>query len=65
MPLTLFLTGSTGIAAATARQWTDGPVFVLGNDEATCRELCAELPDSDFAVADVRDERGVAAAVGH
>lgn len=65
MPLILFLTGSTGIAAATARQWTDGPVFVLGNDEATCRELCAELPDSDFAVADVRDERGVAAAVGH
>lgn len=59
---TLFITGSTGIAAATARLWP-GEVFVLGNDEATCRGLCGELPAGRFAVGDVRDEESVAAAV--
>ncbi len=62
MPQTLFITGSTGIAAATARLWEDGPVFVLGNDKNTCRELCAELPEAEYAVADVRDEAGVESA---
>ena len=63
MPQTLLITGSTGIAAATARLWTDGPVFILGNDEASCEGLCEELPMASYAVADVRNEADVCAAV--
>src|SRR4051794_34022902 len=54
---TLFITGSTGIAAATARLWP-GRVFVFGEDETTCRELSL-----DYAVGDVRDEAAVTQAV--
>ena len=57
MKPTLFITGSTGIAAATARLWP-GRIFVFGEDEATCCELSTE-----YAVGDVRDEAAVAAAV--
>ncbi|HXJ37695.1 MAG TPA: SDR family oxidoreductase [Bryobacteraceae bacterium] len=53
----LFITGSTGIAAATARLW-GGRVFVFGEDEASCRELSPE-----YAVGDVRDEAAVSAAI--
>ena len=62
----LLVTGSSGIAAATARLWgAQDPVFILGIKQEECRALVAELPDAGFRVADVRDEadvqKGVAA----
>jgi len=52
----LLVTGSSGIAAATARIWgARDSVFVVGMKEEECRSLAAELPDADFSVADVRD----------
>lgn len=60
----LLVTGSSGIAAATARRWgAEDPVFVVGANQAECRALAAELPQADFAVADVRDESAVARSV--
>jgi NAD(P)-dependent dehydrogenase (short-subunit alcohol dehydrogenase family) len=60
----LLVTGSSGIAAATARMWAaENPVFVVGIDEEQCRSLAAELSDASFAVADVRDEAAVRKAV--
>ena len=63
MTQTLLITGSTGIAAATAALWTSGPVFVVSNDREACETLCAALPDAAYAVADVRDETAVMSAV--
>lgn len=60
----LLVTGSSGIAAATARVWAaDNPVFVVGIDEEECRFLATELGEASFAVADVRDEPAVRNAV--
>lgn len=64
----LFVTGSSGIAAATARLWgAHDPIFIVGLNEDECRTLASQLPQADFAVADVRDEdavkRSVAACV--
>lgn len=60
----LLVTGSSGIAAATARMWPEGnPVFILGSDAAGCRALRQELAEADFCVADVRDESAVRTAV--
>ncbi|MES1261343.1 MAG: SDR family NAD(P)-dependent oxidoreductase, partial [Acidobacteriota bacterium] len=60
----LLVTGSSGIAAATARMWPEGnPVFILGSDAAGCRALRQELAEADFCVADVRDESAVRRAV--
>src|SRR3954447_20020070 len=62
--MTLFITGSTGIAAATARLWPAGePVFVLGIDERSCRDLCGELRTADYFAGDVRKPEDVAGAV--
>jgi NAD(P)-dependent dehydrogenase (short-subunit alcohol dehydrogenase family) len=60
----LLVTGSSGIAAATARLWGahDG-VFIVGVKEEQCRSLAAELPDADFYVADVRDAEAVRKSV--
>jgi len=60
----LLVTGSSGIAAATARLWgaQDG-VFVVGVKEEECRLLAAELPRAGFSAADVRDEEGVSKSV--
>jgi len=56
----LLVTGSSGIAAATARLWgAQDSVFIVGVKEDECRSLAAELPEADFNVADVRDEEGV------
>lgn len=64
MPEVLFITGSSGIAAATARMWPAGePVFVAGLDETQCRALCGELTQADCCVADVSDENAVRNAV--
>jgi NADP-dependent 3-hydroxy acid dehydrogenase YdfG len=53
----LLVTGSSGIAAATARRWgAQGSVFIIGVKEEECRSLAGELPAADFSAADVRDE---------
>jgi NAD(P)-dependent dehydrogenase (short-subunit alcohol dehydrogenase family) len=60
----LLVTGSSGIAAATARLWgAQDSVFILGMNEAECGALAAELPDADFKAADVRDEEAVRKSV--
>jgi NAD(P)-dependent dehydrogenase (short-subunit alcohol dehydrogenase family) len=60
----LLITGSSGIAAATARMWgADDLVFVVGLDQEECRSLAAEFSDAGFAVADVCDESAIRSAV--
>ncbi|HSU88175.1 MAG TPA: SDR family oxidoreductase [Terriglobia bacterium] len=60
----LLVTGSSGIAAATARLWAaQNPVFVVGINEDECRLLATELGEASFAIADVRDEPAVRNAV--
>jgi len=60
----LLLTGSSGIAAATARLWgASDPVFIVGIKPQECQALAAELPNASFQVADVRDETAVRKSV--
>ena len=60
----LLVTGSSGIAAATARLWaTQNAVFVVGINADQCRSLSAEFSEAGFATADVRDAAAVANAV--
>ena len=60
----LLVTGSSGIAAATARRWgTDNPVFVVGISRDACEAVATDIHEAAFATADVRDERTVRAAV--
>jgi NAD(P)-dependent dehydrogenase (short-subunit alcohol dehydrogenase family) len=60
----LLVTGSSGIAAATARLWgAQGSVFIVGVKKEECRSLAGELPEADFSAADVRDEEGVRKSV--
>jgi NAD(P)-dependent dehydrogenase (short-subunit alcohol dehydrogenase family) len=58
------ITGSTGIAAATARLVTrdGGTVFIVGNDEQSCRVLESEI-QCDYYVADITHPDAVHAAV--
>jgi NAD(P)-dependent dehydrogenase (short-subunit alcohol dehydrogenase family) len=65
----LLVTGSSGIAAATARLWgAETSVFMVGIEEAECRSLAGDLPSAGFSVADVSDEeavrKSVAACIG-
>lgn len=61
----LLVTGSSGIAAATARLWAaENPVFVVGINEEQCRSLATGLGEAGFAAADVRDESAVHKVVG-
>jgi NAD(P)-dependent dehydrogenase (short-subunit alcohol dehydrogenase family) len=57
----ILVTGSTGIAAATAeRAAAEGAsVFVVSRTEAHARELGERLPDGGWATADLRDEAAV------
>lgn len=60
----LLVTGSSGIAAATARLWAaENPVFVVGINREECSSLATELGAAIFAVADVSDEPAVRNAV--
>jgi NAD(P)-dependent dehydrogenase (short-subunit alcohol dehydrogenase family) len=60
----LLVTGSSGIAAATARLWgARDSVFIVGRKEEECRSLAAELPGAGFSAADVRNEEGVRRSV--
>ena len=64
MKQVLLVTGSSGIAAATARLWSTGnPVFIVGINGAECKDLAMELHEADCASADVRDEFAVQKAV--
>jgi NAD(P)-dependent dehydrogenase (short-subunit alcohol dehydrogenase family) len=60
----LLVTGSSGIAAATARLWAvENPVFVVGINTDECKTLASSLGEASFAAADVRDELAVRNAV--
>lgn len=60
----LLVTGSSGIAAATARLWAaENPVFIVGINTDECKALAASLGEASFATADVRDEAAVRNAV--
>ena len=60
----LLVTGSSGIAAATARLWgTENPVFIVGINSHQCEALATDIHEAAFAVADVSDELAVRAAV--
>jgi NAD(P)-dependent dehydrogenase (short-subunit alcohol dehydrogenase family) len=60
----LLVTGSSGIAAATARLWAaENPVFVLGINPDEGKALATSVAEGGFATADVRDEIAVRNAV--
>ena len=60
----LLVTGSSGIAAATARLWAaENPVFVVGINPDECKTLTTSLGEASFATADVRGELAVRNAV--
>lgn len=64
MKQVLLITGSSGIAAATARMWaTEDPVFVVGIHSEECLRLTTEFAEASFAAADVRDASAVRGAV--
>ena len=65
MSRVLLITGSSGIAAATAKLATGrgDVVFMVGKESSECEELSAELEGSGFFVADVADERAVKSAI--
>jgi NAD(P)-dependent dehydrogenase (short-subunit alcohol dehydrogenase family) len=57
----LLITGTTGIAEATALRASQqgDSVFVNSRDESHCMALTARLPVSGYYACDLRDERGV------
>jgi NAD(P)-dependent dehydrogenase (short-subunit alcohol dehydrogenase family) len=61
----VLVTGSTGIAGATAeRAVAEGAsVFVVSRTEAHARQLGERLPGAGWATADLTDEAAIAAAV--
>lgn len=65
MARTLLITGSSGIAAATARLAANrgNRIFIVGNRESECSDLCKDIADSQYAVADVADYQAVQRAV--
>jgi NAD(P)-dependent dehydrogenase (short-subunit alcohol dehydrogenase family) len=63
--MVLLITGSTGIAEATAikaAQQGDS-IFVISRDESHCLDLCARLPESGYYACDLREESVVAEAL--
>lgn len=65
MPQTLLITGSSGIAAATARLAVGrgSRIFIVGNRENECKDLCQSTTSLAYAVADVVDYQAVQRAV--
>jgi NAD(P)-dependent dehydrogenase (short-subunit alcohol dehydrogenase family) len=61
----LLITGSSGIAAATARLATSrgDAVFLIGKNHQEYAQLSSELNGSAYSVADVADENAVKDAV--
>jgi NAD(P)-dependent dehydrogenase (short-subunit alcohol dehydrogenase family) len=64
MSRVLLITGSSGIAAATAHLASErgDSVFLLGKNGQECEELSSKLKDCGFFVADVADESAVKSA---
>lgn len=58
-------TGASGIAESAARLAAahGAAVFLLGNNEEQCRQVCASLPQAAFTVADVAHAQQVEAGV--
>jgi NAD(P)-dependent dehydrogenase (short-subunit alcohol dehydrogenase family) len=67
MTHTLLVTGSSGIAAATVRLAAsrESRVFIVGNRDSECNDLCKDIPGSAYAVADVADHQAVQQAVAN
>ena len=64
MKQVLLITGSSGIAAATARMWsTDNPVFVTGINKEEGEALAGDLKEAGFATSDLRDESAIRHAI--
>jgi NAD(P)-dependent dehydrogenase (short-subunit alcohol dehydrogenase family) len=65
MPRVLLITGSSGIAAATARLASNrgDTIFLIGKNADECSGLSSELKGSGFAVADVADENAIRSAI--
>lgn len=63
--MVLLITGSTGIAEATALKAAEqgDSIFVISRDESHCLDLCARLPESGYYAGDLRDERAVREAL--
>ena len=63
--MVLLITGSTGIAEATALKAPEqgDSIFVISRDESHCLDLCARLPESGYYAGDLRDERAVREAL--
>jgi NAD(P)-dependent dehydrogenase (short-subunit alcohol dehydrogenase family) len=57
----LLITGSTGIAEATALQASQrgDSIFVISRNESHCLDLCARLQDAGYYACDLTDEHGV------
>jgi len=65
MSQVLLITGSSGIAAATAKlaSGRGDTVFLMGKDGEECESLSSQLRDSVFFVADIADENAVKNAI--
>jgi len=63
--MVLLITGSTGIAEATALKAAQqgDSIFVISRDESHCLDLCARLPESGYYAGDLREESVVAEAL--
>ena len=63
--MVLLITGSTGIAEATALKAAEqgDSIFVISRDESHCVDLCERLPESGYYACDLRDESAVGEAV--
>src|SRR5215469_5555578 len=61
MARVLLITGSSGIAEATARLAASrgDAIFLIGKSEEECKALSSELKDLAFSVADVADEGAI------
>jgi NAD(P)-dependent dehydrogenase (short-subunit alcohol dehydrogenase family) len=61
----LLITGSTGIAEATALKASQqgDSIFVISRNETHCLDLCAHLQDAGYYACDLTDERGVEQAL--
>jgi NAD(P)-dependent dehydrogenase (short-subunit alcohol dehydrogenase family) len=57
----LLITGSTGIAEATALGAAErgDSIFVISRNETHCLDLCARLRDAGYYACDLTNERGV------
>ena len=63
--LVVLITGSTGIAAATAERATveGASVFIVSQNGGHARSLAERLPRAEYAAADLRDEAAVDGAI--